>query len=54
MPARPDAPWAPALGEAFDQFADAVGVFAPVRDDDGAVIDFLPTYVNAALEAFTG
>jgi PAS domain S-box-containing protein len=54
MPARPDAPWAPALDEAFDQFADAVGVFAAVRDEDGAVVDFAPAYVNAALEAFTG
>jgi PAS domain S-box-containing protein len=42
------------LGEAFDQFADAVGVFAPVRDDDGAVVDFVPVYVNPVLAQLSG
>jgi PAS domain S-box-containing protein len=54
MTARPDAPLVAALGEAFDQFADAVGVFAPVRDAGGAVVDFAPVYVNPVLEGLTG
>jgi PAS domain S-box-containing protein len=54
MPGRPEAPHVSALGEAFDQFADAVGVFAPLRDAHGAVVDFVPTYVNPVLAELTG
>jgi PAS domain S-box-containing protein len=38
------------LDEAFDQFPDGLSVLTAVRDDDGAIVDFLAIYANAALE----
>ena len=43
-----------ALAEAFDQFPDGVAVFEPVRDDAGAVVDFLCLYANPATAALSG
>lgn len=42
------------LGEAFDQFPDGLSVLRALRDESGAIVDFLAIYANPALERISG
>jgi PAS domain S-box-containing protein len=42
------------FGEAFDEFPDGLSILRALRDDSGAIVDFVAIYANAALERMSG
>jgi PAS domain S-box-containing protein len=42
------------FGEAFDEFPDGLSILRALRDDTGAIVDFVAIYANAALERMSG
>src|SRR3954453_14439395 len=38
----------------FDSLPDAIGIMWPVRDDDGAIVDFILGYTNPSAERLMG
>jgi PAS domain S-box-containing protein len=42
------------FGEAFDEFPDGLSILRALRDDSGAIVDFVAVYANAALERMSG
>jgi PAS domain S-box-containing protein len=42
------------FGEAFDEFPDGLSILRALRDESGAIVDFVAIYANAALERISG
>jgi PAS domain S-box-containing protein len=42
------------FGEAFDEFPDGLSILRALRDETGAIYDFVATYANIALERMSG
>jgi PAS domain S-box-containing protein len=42
------------FGEAFDEFPDGLSILRALRDETGAIYDFVATYANSALERMSG
>jgi two-component system, NtrC family, sensor kinase len=42
------------FGEAFDEFPDGLSILRALRDESGAIYDFVATYANIALERMSG
>jgi signal transduction histidine kinase len=47
-------PAAPLVAAVFDSLPDAIGIMWPVRDDDGAIVDFILGYTNPSAERLMG
>jgi signal transduction histidine kinase len=45
---------APLVAAVFDSLPDAIGIMWPVRDDDGAIVDFILGYTNPSAERLMG